>query len=398
MTDAYLNEHLDSFNGRKLRVAIANDQLATAGGGGGAEKVLTSIKDLFPCAPVYTTVYNPSLMPEHFRRWDIRTSFIQNLPQAKTRYQLYLPLMPTAVEQLNFDGYDLVLSGSHSVIKGIVTGPDTLHVCYCHSPIRYAWDCYHRYLELEDIKPWQKVFIPWLMNYLRLWDQVSAARVDEFIANSYHVRRRIQKYYRRDAVVIYPPVDIKRFTPSEDVEDFYLMVGRMVSYKRYDLAIEAFNQNGRSLVIIGDGPERLRLEPLAKANVKFLGRQPDDVVIDYLQKCRGFIFPGEEDFGIAPVEAMACGRPVIAYGRGGALETVIEGVTGTFFTRDTPQALNEALSRAETISWTQETIAKHAAQFSQERFSSELMEFLEHRISLNFPIKAFKESPLAGQE
>ncbi|WP_218079972.1 glycosyltransferase [Anthocerotibacter panamensis] len=363
-----------------LRVAIAHDQLATAGGGGGAEKFLSALKRHFPAAPVYTTVYNPDKMPSYFRDWDIRTSFIQNLPGAKTRYQLYLPLMPTAVEHLNFDDYDLVISGSHSVIKGLLTGPDTLHICYCHSPIRYAWDFYHRYLDLEELQPWQKSLIPWMMNYLRLWDQVSSNRVDEFIANSQHVRRRIQKYYRREATVIYPPVEVHRFTPNDTWEDFYLMVGRLVGYKRHDLAIQAFNRNGRPLIIIGDGPERTRLEQRAKSNIKFLGRQSDEVVTSHLQRCRGFIFPGEEDFGIAPVEAMACGRPVVAYARGGALETVIEGVTGVFFGEATAEALNTALFRLEQGSWHSEKIALHTMQFSEERFIQKMTNFIEAKL------------------
>jgi len=368
-------------NFEEIRTAIAHDQLATAGGAGGAEKFLSAIKHLFPSAPVYTTLYNPDKMSEHFREWDIRTSFIQNLPSAKTRYQMYLPLMPTAVEQLNFDGYDLVLSGHHSVMKGIITGPETLHICYCHSPMRYAWDLYHRYIAMSDVKRWQRPMIPWLMNYLRVWDQVSADRVDEFVANSNHVARRIKKYYRREAAVIYPPVETSRFVPTEKHEDFYLMVGRIVPYKRHDLAIDAFNKNGRDLIIVGDGPERSRLKPKAKPNIKFLGRQPDNVVADYLQRCKGFVFPGEEDFGIAPLEAMACGKPIIAYRKGGALETVVEGVTGFFFTEENSDALNEALLLLEQISWSSEKIALHASHFSKERFEKRFMNFVEAKLN-----------------
>jgi glycosyltransferase involved in cell wall biosynthesis len=365
---------------KDAHIAIAHDQLATAGGAGGAEKFLVTLKSMFPEAPIYTTVYNSQRMPDYFKSWDIHTSFIQNLPYATTRYQLYLPLMPTAIEQLNFDGYDLVISGSHSVMKGIITGPDTLHICYCHSPLRYAWDFYHRYLALEDVKYWQRPLIPWVMNYIRLWDQVSANRVDAFIANSHHVRRRIQKYYRRESIVINPPVEIDRFTPQENHDDFYLIVGRLVPYKRHDLAIEAFNKNGRTLVIIGDGPERGRLEQKAKPNIKFLGRQSDAVITDHLQRCRGFIFPGEEDFGIAPVEAMACGKPVIAYQRGGALETVIEGLTGTFFNIADSDALTAAVLRAEAITWNPEKIYMHTQQFSTQRFTQKLNLFLEEQL------------------
>lgn len=366
-----------------LRIALASDALATAGGAGGAENVLMVMKSLFPEAPVYTTVYNPEKMPECMASWDIRTSFIQDLPAGKTKYQMYLPLMPTAIEQLDFEAYDLVISGHHSVIKGIVTRPDALHLCYCYSPMRYAWDLYHRYLNAAEVKGWQKPIIPWLMNYIRLWDASSANRVDVFVAISHHVQKRITKFYRRESTVIYPPVATERFTPNGQKDDgFYLMVGRLVGYKRHDLAVEAFNQNGRPLVIIGDGPERPKLEPLAAPNIKFLGRQPESVVRDHLQRCRGFIFPGEEDFGIAPVEAMASGRPVVAFARGGATETVIESRTGVFFSEATAQSLNQALDRLETISWQSGVIAEHARQFSQERFLQEFAQIIE--TSVNF--------------
>jgi glycosyltransferase involved in cell wall biosynthesis len=365
-----------------LRTAFASDALATAGGAGGAESVLMAMKSLFPDAPVYTTVYNPDKMPECMASWDIRTSFIQNLPAGKTKYQMYLPLMPTAIEQMDLEAYDLVISSNHSVIKGVVTRPDALHICYCHSPIRYAWDLYHRYLGAVEVKKWQKPLIPWLMNYIRLWDAVSANRVDVFIANSDHVRKRITKFYRRESTIIYPPVATERFVPNGQKDDgFYLMVGRMVGYKRHDLAVEAFNHNGRSLVIIGDGPERIKLEPLAAPNIQFLGRQPESVVRDHLQRCRGFVFPGEEDFGIAPVEAMACGRPVIAYGRGGATETVCDGLSGVFFLEATAQSLNEAIGRAEGKVWQAGFIAEQAQRFSYERFLREFRQMIEGNLA-----------------
>jgi glycosyltransferase involved in cell wall biosynthesis len=364
-----------------LRIALASDALATAGGAGGAENVLVAMKSLFPEAPVYTTVYNPEKMPDCMASWDIRTSFIQDLPAGKTKYQMYLPLMPTAIEQLDFEAYDLVISGHHSVIKGIVTRPDALHLCYCYSPMRYAWDLYHRYLNAAEIKGWQKPIIPWLMNYIRLWDASSANRVDVFVAISHHVQKRITKFYRRESTVIYPPVATERFTPNGQKDDgFYLMVGRMVGYKRHDLAVEAFNQNGRPLVIIGDGPERSKLEPLAAPNIKFLGRQPESVVLDHLQRCRGFIFPGEEDFGIAPVEAMACGRPVIAFGRGGALETVCHGLSGVFFQTASAQSLNEAIEAAEGKVWQSEFIAEQAQKFSEGRFLREFLQIIDRSL------------------
>lgn len=360
-----------------MKLAIVHDGLATRGGGGGAERVLATVHGMFPEAPIYTTVYHPDRMPAEMRGWDIRTSLIQRLPWGKERYQIYLPLFPLAIEQLDLREFDVVVSMSHAVAKGAITRPDAFHMCYCYSPLRYAWDMYHEYLEIEQIPGWQRCLVPGLMHYLRNWDAVSASRVDSFVAISHYVRRRIEKFYRRDASVIYPPVELLKFTAVP--ADYYLVVSRLVAYKRLDLVIEAFNQLGWPLVIIGDGVERDRLQGMAKGNVRFLGRQPDSVVQEHLAACRGFVFPGIEDFGIAPVEAQGAGKPVIALNQGGAAETVLHGETGILFAQQTAADLIQALRNADATRFDAERIRAHAQRFSTERFEREFLAALGDR-------------------
>ena len=360
----------------ELKVAIVHDWLASAGGAGGAEKTLEAVMEIFPNAPLYTTVYNPERMPEKFRRYDIRTSFIQKLPLAKTSYQLYLPLMPAAIESLNLDEYDIVISFNHSFAKGIITKPSALHISYCYTPLRYAWDMYQTYLAHEGLPKWKKIFIPFIFNYLRTWDVVSSFRVDKFAAISRHIARRIKKYYGRESEVIYPPVDVDKFSISSNIGSFFLIVSRLVSYKRVDLAVRAFNELGLPLVIIGTGPLFHKLKKLAKPNIKFMGRQDDDIVRKYLSECRAFIFPGEEDFGITPVEAMASGRPVIAYGRGGVLETVDEE-SGIFFSESTPSSLVKAVRDFEGKKFSPEKIRKKALRFDKKIFQDSFLKMVE---------------------
>ncbi len=359
-------------------MAIVHDGLATAGGGGGAERVLAVLHQMFPEAPVYTTVYHPDRMPAEMRGWDIRTSFIQDLPRGREKYQWYLPLFPSAVEALDLRGYDIVVSASHAVAKGVITDADAFHLCYCYSPLRYAWDMYHEYLEIEDVPGWQRAMLPGLMHYLRTWDALAAPRVDAYVAISHYVRRRIEKYYRRQSRVIYPPVDVLKSEAAS--ADYYLVVSRLVAYKRIDLVVDAFNRLGWPLVVIGDGVERGRLEAMAKGNVTFLGRQSDEVVRMHLAACRGFVFPGIEDFGIAPVEAMAAGKPVVALGRGGAAETVIDGETGVHFGRQAVGDLVEALRRCEATRFDAGRIARHAGRFSTDRFEREFLAALASRV------------------
>jgi glycosyltransferase involved in cell wall biosynthesis len=359
-----------------VKLALVHDGLATAGGRGGAEWVLTVLKKIFPDAPVYTTVYHKDRMPDYFRQYDIRTSFIQRFPKGKELYQTYLPFMPTAVEQFDFSGYDVVLSCSHSVAKGVITPPETLHLCYCYTPLRYAWDMYHEYMTGEEWGRFKRLLIPPLLTYMRLWDSVTSDRVDAFIAISKHVARRIWKYYKRTSVVIYPPVDTSTFIRSDKIESYFLVVSRLVSYKRIDIAVQAFNTLGLPLVIIGDGTEKEKLARIAKPNITFLGRQPDAVVRAYLSKCQALIFPGEEDFGITPVEAQASGRPVIAYRGGGALETVTAH-TGRFFYPKTAAALADTIKHFDAGQFDRDRIQQHAVNFDIAVFRREILRVIE---------------------
>jgi glycosyltransferase involved in cell wall biosynthesis len=362
--------------GYGLKLAIVHDGLATSGGRGGAEWVLTVLKQMFPDAPIYTTVYHKDRMPPYFQQFNIHTSFIQRFPRGDEKYQTYLPFMPTAVEQFNLSEYDVVLSCSHSVAKGVITLPHTLHLCYCYTPLRYAWDMYHEYMESEQWSRIKRLLIPPLLTYMRLWDSLTSDRVDAFIAISKHVARRLWKYYKRTSVVIYPPVDTSAFIHSDTVDPYFLVVSRLVPYKRIDLAVQAFNVLGLPLVIIGDGTEKPKLISMARNNITFLGRQPDPVVREYFSRCQALIFPGEEDFGITPVEVQASGRPVIAYRGGGALETVTE-ITGQFFFPKTVDALVEAVKSFDAGKFDSHLIQHHAAQFDIAVFRQKMYRFIE---------------------
>jgi len=352
-------------------VALVHDWLNQVGG---AEDVLENLVELFPQAPIYTSMYWRERMPQHWRQWDIRTSFIDRLPWAHRRQQLYFPFYPLAFEQFDFREYDLVLSNKSGFCHGIVTGPETVHVCYCLTPTRYVWR-YHQYAQQENLGPWtRRALIPFL-HYLRLWDRVAADRVDHFIAISQEVRRRIARHYGRDATIIYPPVDTARFTPANRVEDYYLIVARLVPYRRLDILIEAFNRLDRPLYIAGAGRDRARLEAMSGPNVNFLGYVSDDELPDLMARCRAFLFPGEEDFGIAPIQAMAAGRPVIAYAAGGALETVIPG-TGMLFAEQSADAIIKAVESFEPYDTDPAMIRSHAQQFDTSVFKHRIKDFV----------------------
>ncbi|RKD32282.1 glycosyltransferase family 4 protein [Thermohalobacter berrensis] len=361
-----------------MKVAIVHDWLTNMGG---AERIILILHELFPKAPIYTLVYNSKNMPDDFRNMDIRTSFLQKIPFSKKKYQNLLPLMPIAVEQFDLSEYDLVISSSTCCAKGVLTRANTLHISYCNTPMRYGWDFYHEYIKDKNII--SKSLIAGLMNHIRMWDKVSSDRVDYFIANSNNVKKRIQKHYRRDAQVIYPPVNTDFYTPSNKDEEYYLIVSRLVSYKRIDLAIEVFNDLGLPLVIIGDGPELARYKKIAKNNITFLGRLSDEEVREYYRRCKAFIFPGEEDFGITPVEAQACGRPVIAYGKGGALETVVNEKTGLFFHNQSVDSLKKVVTDFQkgNYNFDKKTIRNHALRFSINRFKKDIMEFINEKIN-----------------
>jgi glycosyltransferase involved in cell wall biosynthesis len=364
------------------RIALVHEWL---GPYGGSEQVLSAMLETFPRADLYALVHDPDkLRGTPLDRVPVRTSFIQSLPKARRHYRAYLPLMPLAVEQFDLRPYDLVLSSSHAVAKGVLTRADQLHVSYAHTPIRYAWDLYLDYLTESGLDRGLK---SWLvrpaLHYMRLWDAVAANRVDVHLANSSYVKRRIEKLYRRPARVVHPPVDVTRYRADLPREEFFVTVSRFVPYKRVDLIVEAFSRSGRDLVVIGDGPDRSRIERLAGPNVRLLGYQTDDVVADHLQRARAFVFAAEEDFGIVPVEAQAAGCPVIAYGRGGALETVVgwpePGATGVFFDAQTPEALESGVRLFETHAdeLEAETCRRNSERFGEERFRREFQATVE---------------------
>ncbi len=349
-----------------MRVAIVHYWFVQMRGG---ERVVEALCELFPDADIFTHIYDASVVTPTIARHRVRTTFINRLPFASSM-RAYLALMPLALEQLDLRGYDLVISTESGPAKGIIPPLDGTHICYSLSPMRYAWDMYPDYL--ASVGWLGRALMRPAMHYMRLWDFATAARVDYFATISAHTRKRIAKYYRREAEILYPPVDTQRFRPGGQRRDFYLVVGATEAYKRVDLAIEAFNRLGRPLVVIGKGPEDRRLRRLARPNVTFLGAQPDEVLREHYASCRALIFPGEEDFGIVPVECMASGRPVIAYRRGGALDTVREGETGLFFREQTVDSLVDAVRRYESLErdFSPERIAEHARGFDREHFKA----------------------------
>jgi glycosyltransferase involved in cell wall biosynthesis len=362
-----------------MKTALVHDWLVSPVGG--AENTLKEILALYP-SPIHTLLWNPKAFQQTpFASAQIRSSFIQKLPWARTHFRTYLPLFPMAIEQFDLSSYDLVISSSHCVAKGVLTHSEQTHICYCHTPMRYAWDLYHDYLREANLRRGLKsAFARFFLHYIRGWDIHSARRVDHFIANSRFVARRIQKLYGREAAVIYPPVDTDFYSLSEKKENYYLISSRLVPYKKIDLIVEAFSQlPDQKLVIIGDGSEANKLRKKATRNVEFLGYQSDAVLRQYMQNAKAFIFAALEDFGIAPIEAMASGTPVIALGRGGTAETVLHEKTGLLFENQTALDIRDAVQKFEKIQGQFEprSIRKHAALFSAERFRSELRQFVE---------------------
>lgn len=345
-----------------LNVAIAYDWLNQAGGG---ERVLVELHALFPHAPIFTTVHAPDRLPPEVNGWDIRTSFLQRLPIARRHHRPFFPLMPLAFERFDLSGYDLVISASSACAKGVIPAMGARHICYCYSPCRYLWDSYDEYV---SGLPFRGLVRP-VAHRMREWDRRSSDRVDRFLAISREVASRIRRHYDRESDVIYPPVDVDRLVPSgRPPEDFYLVVSRLVKYKRIDLAIGAANRLGRRLVIVGDGPQRSRLEEMAGPTIEFRGRLPDAEVADLYSRCRAFLFPGFDDFGIAPVEAQAAGRPVLAYGRGGATETVRAGETGLFFDEQRVDAVVEAMLSLDAIDIDPRRCRRNAERFGAATF------------------------------
>ncbi len=358
-----------------MKIALVHDWMNQIGG---AEDVLEALVGLYPEAPLYTSLYAPDRMPETWREWDIRTSFIDRLPFARRKQQLYFPLYPMAFEQFDFGDFDVVLSNKSGFCHGVITGARTVHICYCLTPTRYVWR-YHQYAAQERLGRPTKLLLQPFLTYLRMWDRLAADRVDHFIAISEEVRRRIGKIYGREAAIIYPPVDTGRFEPAAQIEDYYLLVARLVPYRRIDLLIEAFNKMDRPLVIAGSGRDEERLKELAGPNVTFLGYVPDEQLPDLMARCRAFVFPGEEDFGIAPLQAMAAGRPVIAYAAGGALETVVPG-TGRLFAEQSVDAIIKAVEGYDTTAIDPGLIRAHAEKFDVAVFKQRLSDFVESKV------------------
>ncbi len=358
---------------KDLKVAIIHDWLVSYGG---AERVVEVWADLFPKAPIYTTVYDEKNLGHTFPAERIRPSRMQGIPGVKKHYRKMLSLMPRAFEEFDLTGYDLILSSSSSCAKGVMTSAGSLHVSYVHSPMRYAWDLYAEYL--REAHPIVRMGMRRQMPGIRQWDASTGLRVDKFLANSREVAARIENTYRREAAVLHPPVSTDFFTPddSENPEDYYLILSRFIPYKRIDLAILACNQMNRRLIVIGDGPQKKELQKLAGPTIEFTGRIPDEEVVKYYQKCRGFLFPGFEDFGITPVETQACGRPVIAYGKGGALDSIIPDKTGIYFPEQTLESLMAAMEEFEGRKWDTSFIRKHAEGFSRPEFERKLQMFL----------------------
>lgn len=362
-----------------LKIAIVHDYLNQLGG---AERVLEIMCEMFPDAPIYTLIADPKILTEPMKKHQIQESFISRLPFVKKHYKKYLLLFPTAIEQFDFSEFDVVLSSSSAFAKGIVTRPDTKHICYCYTPIRYAWDLYHRYLQEDGPGGLYGKVLPFGMNYIRMWDQLTADRVDQFVAISKYVSSRIEKYYRRSSEIVYPPANIDRFrlVDRDQIEDFYLVVSRLLPYKRVDIVIEACNALEAPLIIIGDGYDRERLVKMAGSTVKFLGYQSDDVIAEYYRKCKAFIFAGDEDFGLTPVEAQASGRPVIAFRRGGATETVLENETGLFFNQQTKESLINTLQQFKPNEFDPLSIRKHSYKFGKEQFVEGLNRIIQNAI------------------
>jgi len=362
-----------------MKVALVHDYLNQMGG---AERVVLALHEIFPEAPIYTSIYDPGRVDTAFHSIDIRTSFMQKLPLVKKHHQPFLPFYPFAMERLDLQGYDLILSSSSAFGKGVITRPETMHICYCHTPMRWCWN-YDEYVQRERLGGIARNILPFFITGLRVWDQTSSMRVDHFIANSPVVADRIRKYYRRDAVVIPPPVEASRFTfdATTRAEEYFLIVSRLMPYKRIDLAIEACNRLQLPLVIIGGGRDENRLKSIAGPTIRFMGRLSDEEVLHYYAHCRAFILPGEEDFGITPLEAQASGRPVIAYAAGGALASVIDSVTGTFFQKQNVESLVEVLESFDERRYDPQTIRNHALEFDKPRFHRRILQFIEAKMS-----------------
>lgn len=364
-------------NLESLRVALVHHWLVKMRGG---EKVLEALCKIFPKADIFTIVCDPDAITDTIKNHRIQTSWIQKLPGAVRHYRHYLPLFPLAIEQFDLSAYDLVISSDASVCKGVLTQPETCHICYCHTPIRYAWSAYHTYLNLSQ-SVWKRKLFPFVASYLRIWDHSASSRVDYFIANSGNVARRIHKYYRRESTILYPPIRVGDFQVAPSSQEYFLAAGELTPYKRLDLAVRAFNRMGLPLWIVGDGVDARKLRKLAGNSIRFLGWLPDEQFRAVLSQCRALVHPGEEDFGMIVPEAHACGRPVIALGRGGALETVLPQVNGLCFRDRTVESLCEAVAQFEKSEsqFRPAEIRSTSLLFDESRFRERIVEIISEK-------------------
>jgi glycosyltransferase involved in cell wall biosynthesis len=357
------------------KVAIVCDWLTNFAG---AERVILKLHKMFPNAPIYTSVFNAKKMPM-FKNAVIYTSFLQNFPKAKEKHQWYLKFYPLVFEQFDLSAYDIVISSCHSCSKGIITKPETMHISYCHSPMRYAWDNCHEYLRTYKV-PWIiKKFATGMMHKIRMWDRLAADRVDHFVTNSNYVAKRIKKYYKRDAKVIYPMVNTKDYYISKAPKKYYLAVGRFTPYKKFDLIVDTFNELPYKLKIVGTGVQEKELKKKAKKNIEFLGYVSENQLKDLYANAKALIFPQIEDFGITPLEAMASGRPVIAFKAGGALETIKENETGIFFEEQNVLSLKGAILKYEKSTWDSKKIRSHARNFDEQIFEKNFKKYLKEQ-------------------
>jgi len=369
------------------RVALVHDWLTGMRGG---EKCLEVLCELFPDAPIYTLLHVKGAMSPLIESREIHTSFIQHLPSVEEKYRMYLPFFPAAVGSFDFSGFDLIISTSHCVAKGAKPGPGALHLCYCFTPMRYVYEMYDEYFGKGQAGLVVRGAMAGAAPILRWWDKRTSSRVDNFVAISEHVRKRIERHYHRDADVIFPPVDTERFRLSEKDEGYYLIVSALVPYKRVDLAVGAFNRIGARLVIVGKGPDEEKLRAIAGPSVEFAGWKDDDELARLYGGAKALIFPGEEDFGIVPLEAMASGKPVIAFAKGGALETVVNGVTGVFFREQSEPALEAAVHEASSIRFDPERINERALQFSRSKFKQRLNDYIRQKLADHLERKIFQ--------
>ena len=366
-------------NLQNLKVAIVAEELTQLGG---AERVLDCLLELFPKSPVYTLVWDKQKTQHRYDKFDIRTSFIQKLPFGRKHYKWYLTLMPKAVESFNLSGYDVIISNTSALVKGIKTNKNQLHICYCNTPTRYLWTDSEEYVKNAPIPSFIRPFMPKVLEYLKKWDLVASTRPDYFVANSENVQKRIKKYYNRDADVIYPSVDTTKFKSGQK-GDYFLLVSRLEPYKKVELVIEAFENLNEKLKIVGSGTKLKEMKEKSSPNIEFIGRVSDEDLAKLYAGAKAFIFPQDEDFGLTPIEAMASGTPVIAYSKGGALETVVPGKTGEFFVPQTAESLAKVVRNFRADKYRTEDLLSRASKFDNTVFKREILEYIESKLKVN---------------